>query len=274
MSGETTDNANAVIALPGPAEGSVATEPVPAPAASSEPVAVPVESAQTAVERDDDVVAEPTISQETEIPGVFAATALIGLDALTDDDTFRIRSERDTDEQLSRLATDLARLGQLFPVDVRPVGAGRFQLITGFRRVAALRFLKRDKVSARLHVDLSDADALLMALASAIHGRAVTTETLSAWQQRLTHEGRLTPPVRDMLEKALAADDELSPEETEEEVDADELAADVTARLGQANQDLSLLADVFAELSPESRQELLTQLRYSVDLVRFLESKS
>ena len=76
-----------------------------------------------------------------------------------------------------------------------------------------------------------------------------------------------------MLEKALSSGDELAPEQVEEEVDADELAADVTVRLGQCNQDLSLLADVFAELDPARREELLNQLRYAVDLVAFLENK-
>ena len=76
-----------------------------------------------------------------------------------------------------------------------------------------------------------------------------------------------------MLEKALAVGDDLSPESVEEEVDADELAADVTVRLGQANQDLSLLADVFNELDEGRREELLKQLRYSAELVAFLESK-
>ena len=76
-----------------------------------------------------------------------------------------------------------------------------------------------------------------------------------------------------MLAKALATDDELAPENVEEEVDADELAADVTVRLAQCNQDLSLLADVFDQLDDEKREALLTQLKYSIDLVAFLESK-
>jgi hypothetical protein len=76
-----------------------------------------------------------------------------------------------------------------------------------------------------------------------------------------------------MFEKALATDSELGPEELEEEVDADELAGDVSVRLGQCNQDLSLLADVFAELEDEKKDELLRQLRYSADLVTFLEGK-
>jgi ParB-like chromosome segregation protein Spo0J len=174
--------------------------------------------------------------------------------------------------ELSGLATDLARLGQLFPVDVRFKPPDRFQLICGFRRVAALRFLKRDRVLARLHTELSDEDALLMALAAALHAEPVGREALEAKRAQLEAEGRLTPMVRDMLEKALATGDTLAPETVEEEVDADELAVDATQRLGELNQDLALLADVFRELDSSRRRELLTQLRYAADLVAYLES--
>lgn len=202
----------------------------------------------------------------------FIAPALIPLERVDDDDAFHLRAQGDDD--FSALATDLARLGQLFPIDVRLKPPDRFQVITGFRRVAALRFLQREKVLARLHTDLSDADALLMSLAAAIHGREVGRDALEAARERLTAEGRLTPAARDMLAKALASDDELAPESVEEEVDADELAADVTLRLGQCNQDLSLLADVFEELDDARRDELLTQLRYSSELVAYLEGKA
>ena len=126
---------------------------------------------------------------------------------------------------------------------------------------------------ARLHTDLSDGDATLMSLASAIHSRSIGTEAFVAVREALEADGRLSPAARDMLDKALATEDGLAPESVEEEVDADELAADVTVRLGQANQDLSLLADVFGDLDTERRDELLKQLRYSIDLVAFLESK-
>jgi hypothetical protein len=76
-----------------------------------------------------------------------------------------------------------------------------------------------------------------------------------------------------MLEKALATESSLGPEVIEEEVDADELAADVTTRLGDINQDLVLLAEVFGELDGERKSELLKQLRYSSELVTFLEEK-
>lgn len=206
------------------------------------------------------------------------APAMVSLERVDADDSFRLRPDGD----VSALATDIARLGQLFPVDLRLKPPDRFQIITGFRRVAALKFLQRDKVLARLHTDLDDEDALLMSLAEGIHAHGVPREELVEALARFEAQGRLSPTVKDMLEKALATEDGLAPEEApgeeseeeEEEIDADELAGDVTVRLAQANQDLSLLADVFADLEPERRRALLEQLKYSADLVAFLEGKS
>ena len=217
----------------------------------------------------------PPLPQVEETPVIhkhFVAPALIPLDRIDEDHDYLVRSQAQL-EVVAALATDIARLGQLFPIDVRLRPPDRFQVITGFRRVAALRFLQREKVLARLHTDLSDSDAMLMSLASAIHSRSVGAEALAALRAALEESGRMTPSARDMLEKALSSGDDLSPESVEEEVDADELAADVTVRLGQANQDLSLLADVFLELDERRRDELLKQLRYSSELVAFLESK-
>lgn len=252
----------------------------PAPAGgepeAAAPAVTPVAAAEPAAP---EVVPLPAPSappvQVEETPVVhkhFVAPALIPLERVDEDLTFCVRDGAEL-EDVARLATDIARLGQLFPIDVRLQPPDRFQVVTGFRRVAALRFLQREKVLARLHTDLSDADATLMALASAIHSKSVSAETLAATRQALEEAGRLSPAARDMLDKALSTDDGLAPESVEEEVDADELAADVTVRLGQCNQDLSLLADVFADLDEARKEELLRQLRYSVDLVSFLESK-
>ncbi|MDC0708780.1 ParB/RepB/Spo0J family partition protein [Stigmatella sp. ncwal1] len=189
------------------------------------------------------------------------------LEQVEEDITFRVRPAG----EISALATDIARLGQLFPVDVRAVGQDRYQIICGFRRVAALRFLKRDRVQARVHEGLSDEDALLIALAAAIHATPVDREELEAKREALESAGRLSAAARDMLEKALESEDSLAPESMEEEVDADELAADAAQRLGTLNQDLSLLADVFLSLDEARRAELLMQLRYSAELVEYLE---
>lgn len=246
----------------------------------SRDAAVGVEAAQASPESDEQSAVEdepppPPAPIEFEAPVVhkhFTAPALIPLERLDEDDRFLLRDPLEL-EDVSALATDLARLGQLFPIDVRLRPPDRFQVITGFRRVAALRFLQRERVLARLHADLSDADAQLMALASAIHSRSVTGEALAAVKERLAAAGELNPVARDMLEKALAAESALAPEQVEEEVDADELAGDVTVRLGECNQDLSLLADVFDELDDARKDELLRQLKYSAELVAFLESR-
>ncbi|WP_338865400.1 ParB/RepB/Spo0J family partition protein [Myxococcus stipitatus] len=233
----------------------------------SEALSAP-ESHSDAAESDDDE--EPGLEMlaapEQRLAGR-VVTVLLPLDRLEDDTGHRLRPEGD----VSGLATDIARLGQLFPVDVRPRGGERYQLVCGFRRVAALRFLKRDAVQARVHTDLSDEDALLMSLAEAIHATPVEPEVLEAKREQLESEGRLSAAVADMLAKALATEDGLAPEGVEEEIDADELAADVSQRLGAINQDLSLLADVFNSLDESRRAELLMQLRYSSELVAYLE---
>ncbi|PTL76198.1 GTPase [Vitiosangium sp. GDMCC 1.1324] len=251
--GESTPESSAASSQEGTVEASASgsTEPATGAPSQGEQPAAPAEAAEPVAPRRRGNV----------------APAHIPLERIDEDSTFQIRPVGD----LSALATDLARLGQLYPVDVRFKPPDRFQVISGFRRVAALRFLKRDRVLARLHTDLSDEDALLMALASAIHASPVSREDLEAKREQLEAEGKLTPIARDMFEKALATDDSLAPETVEEEVDADELAAEATQRLVDINQDLALLADVFADLDETRKQELLTQLRYSSDLVAWLE---
>ncbi len=192
---------------------------------------------------------------------------LIPLDRVDEAPLFQVRPLGD----MSLLATDLARLGQLFPIDVRAKGPDRYQVICGYRRVAALKFLQRDQVLARVHPNLSDDDAVLMALASAIHGAPASREELARFKSALEREGRLSSPAAHMLDKALAPDSGLAPESVEEEVEADELAADAAVRLAEINQDLALLAEVFASLDPDRKEELLRQLRYSAELVAYLE---
>lgn len=221
----------------------------------------------TADDEDDDA----ELDREVDRRRHFMAPAMVPLARVEDDRTFCLRGDDLGD--VSALATDIARLGQLFPIDVRLRPPDRFQVVTGFRRVAALRFLKRERVLVRLHTELADEDAMLLALADAIHARGTDAAALEAVRGRLVARGALTPALRDMLDKALAPDGGLGPETPFEEVDADELASDVSLRLAQCNQDLALLADVFGEIDPIRRRELLQQLRYSKELVEWLEGR-
>src|SRR4029453_13207184 len=96
---------------------------------------------------------------------------LVSLEQLDEDAIFQLRPAGD----VGRLAMDLARLGQAFPGAARRRGGtDRFQLVSGFRRVAALRFLRRTSVLARVHARLPDEDALLVALAGVLQDRKST----------------------------------------------------------------------------------------------------
>jgi len=254
--------------LPNPSENAPADAAVPAGEAlpvTPAPNALPsLPPPAEGVLDDDDAQGEPLPAAQP--PPV----AWVPLEALDEDAAFALRPVGEVD----RLATDIARVGQLVPVDLRPSSGGRYQVVAGFRRVHALRLLQRDKVLARVHPVLPDEDALLLALAPAIHQHAVSLEQLAAARDRLAAEGRLTGLLRDMLEKALTPDDALESEYVpgaEEEVDADELALTTAARLAELNQDLALLADVYAGLEDGRKLELLRQLRYSAELVAYLE---
>src|SRR5215813_245122 len=148
---------------------------------------------------------EPKLRPASEVVSI---DLVVSLDLIDEDSTLQLRPTGD----LSALATDLARLGQLFPIDLRPTAEHRFQVVCGFRRVAALRFLQRKEALARIHADLSDQDALLMALAAAIHSEGFSREQLLQARDRLDQTGRLTAPGRDMIDKALSADGSLAPE--------------------------------------------------------------
>ena len=137
-------------------------------------------------------------------PGPFTRGARSGpspLDQVDEDDSCQLRPVGD----VGRLATDLARLGQLFPVDVRPLpGTDRFQLVSGFRRVARSVSSSRDlgaRAGARDAVGRGRAAG--GARRRSIHAAASTSEELDEVEARLEQEGRLSPAARDMLEKAL-----------------------------------------------------------------------
>ena len=200
-------------------------------------------------------------------PGALASLKLEKVDA---DEAYQLRPEGEVDT----LATSMARLGQLFPVDLKLKPPDRFQVVCGFRRVSALRLLKRERVLARVHTDLTDEDALRLALADLLEHQGAGREELEALKARLEGEHRLTPPVKDALERAISpVEENLGPEEVqgaEEEVDLDELAQDITRRLAGINQDLALVTELWSAMEPSLRRALLDQLAYPEQLAAYL----
>lgn len=117
---------------------------------------------------------------------------------LHDDETFRLREVGD----VSSLAQSIAQVGQLFPVEVRLVG-GSYQPITGFRRIAALRMLLRDKVLARVHPSLGDQQAAMLAAADAIDNRALEIEELSAMLAKYREAGWANAATEELIQRAI-----------------------------------------------------------------------
>lgn len=128
----------------------------------------------------------------------FVALAEIGADA-----TFRLRDEGD----VGPLAASIGRLGQLVPIELRPLpGAGdgpRWQVVAGFRRLAAVRLLARERVLARVHASLADDDAWSLALAHALVAEPLLASELAELGDRLAAE-RVAPWAEEAVGDAVA----------------------------------------------------------------------
>jgi ParB-like chromosome segregation protein Spo0J len=202
------------------------------------------------------------------------AVEFVALADVSDDPTFRLRDEGD----VAALAASVGRLGQLVPVEVRPIpdapeGAPRYQVVAGFRRLAALRMLLRDRVLARVHADLGDEDAWAIALAQALLVEPLGEGDLRVLRERLAAEG-LAPWAEDLVDEALvrvpvdptvrerfleflggpatpaaALDEAAEPEEA-----ADERPADGAARAGGEEVDVEVVTP------EELAQDLATRL--------------
>jgi ParB-like chromosome segregation protein Spo0J len=231
---------------------------------------------------------EPRTTAPRQLTG---AVEYVPLDSIADDVTFRLREEGD----VSALAASLGRIGQLVPVELRPLpGAGsdgpRFQLVAGFRRVEALRCLLREQVLARVHPRLDDEDAWGIALCEALlreplDGASLEAlrerlgaERVAAWAGELIDEALVRAPVAPEEREAFHAwlHGEAPPEQEEEaggtvEVTPEELAADLSTRMYEVNADLALASEAWEHLPEEGRRAIVEQARYVAALLPHLK---
>jgi hypothetical protein len=189
---------------------------------------------------------------------------VLPLSQIDDDRSFRLRPEGD----VGGLAQSLARVGQLLPIEVRLRGPGRWQLVAGFRRVAALQLLKRDSVLARLHDSLSDGEALAIALAETVSPRPLGRDELLALRERLEAEGHYDPAAQEVIERALG-EAPLPPEP--EEQDLDVFSRETAGQLASLSADVATLYESWGDVEPEVREQICLQIRYFHDLLPFLE---
>jgi hypothetical protein len=143
---------------------------------------------------------EPRTSAPAHATG---AVEFVDLSAIEEDATFRLREEGD----VSALASSMGRLGQLVPLELRLLSAApdaplRYQLLAGFRRVAALKLLRRERALARVHPGFSDEDAWALALAQGLLTEPLDRAAVAALGLRLAHDGT-APWAAELIDEAL-----------------------------------------------------------------------
>jgi ParB family chromosome partitioning protein len=188
---------------------------------------------------------------------------LVPLDDLSDDATFCLREAGD----VARLAVSIGRLGQLCPVEVRPLpGAGgdgegpRWQVVSGFRRVEALRMLQRERVLARVHPELSDEDAWGLALAEPLFAAPWTAAELEALRGRVR---TALPWAEPDLQGTRGAGAEL-PEAPA--IPIEEMARRLAIHVWEVNQEMADAIEAWRELPVAGRRQIVEQLRYLAEI--------
>jgi len=252
---------------------------------------------------------EPRTTAPAHATGAVDFVPLADVDA---DGTFRLRDEGD----VSDLAASIGRLGQLVPIELRPLPGlapedpPRWQAVAGFRRLAALRLLARERVLARVHGALDDDDAWGIALAQALLARPLEVAELEALRARVAGvrgAAWALELVEDAIERLraavpTAAATPLSPSRSpsggagEEdsaragkgegaagvepmaaghpdaplEVTPEELALDLATRLNELNQDLALAFESWGDLPAEGKRTIVEQAEYVAALLPHL----
>lgn len=211
----------------------------------------------------------------------------VPLDEIAADPTYRLREPGD----VSELAAAIGRLGQLTPIDLRPLPAGaaveegkRWQVVAGFRRMAALRLLQRERVLARLHPSLSDDDAWALALAGPLFAEPWSPADLDAVaplvRARLPWAAPALEAIRARAGKARApaspsaAGPSAPAPRSRPAADPAGFARGLAVRAYELNGDVAAAYEAWGALPPEGRRLLLEQLRYLHQVFPLLEKEN
>jgi hypothetical protein len=197
----------------------------------------------------------------------------VPLDEIAPDATFRLREPGD----VSELAVAIGRLGQLTPVDLRPLprqaGDGkRWQVVAGFRRMEALRLLQRDRVLARVHPSLPDEDAWALALAGSLFTEPWSPGDLEAVAGQVRAHIPWAGPALAALRRRPG---EKGPAPRPRPVtDPAAAAHGLAVRAYELNGEVAKAYESWGALPPEGRRLVLEQLRYLVRLFPLLEKEN
>jgi ParB-like chromosome segregation protein Spo0J len=211
----------------------------------------------------------------------------VPIEEIAPDMTFRLRDPGD----VSELATAIGRLGQLTPVELRPLpGAGegkRFQVVAGFRRMEALRMLQRERVLARVHPSLPDGDAWALALAANLFAEPWSPSDLDAVSERVRAHLPWAAPALEALRrraapKAATAQAAKAPAEKAPAAaprarpagDPSSLARSLAVRAYELNGEVAAAFESWGAVPAEGRRLVLEQLRYLAKILPLLEKEN
>jgi ParB-like chromosome segregation protein Spo0J len=197
----------------------------------------------------------------------------VPLEEIALDATFRLRDPGDVAE----LAVSIGRLGQLAPVDLRPLPQGspdgegkRWQVVSGFRRMEALRLLQRERVLSRVHATLPDEDAWALALSSPLFGEPWSSADLEALAGRVRASLPWAEPVLAAARRRASPRTAAQPA-PEAASDPATYARQLAVRAYDLNRELAAAFERWPALPAEGRTLVLTQLRYLARLLPMLD---
>ncbi len=148
---------------------------------------------------------------------------------------------------VARLAANLERFGQLTPVVVRPLGADRFALVTGYRRMAALAAARFTHVDVRVVPDLDDATAAALYVAENCLVEGVSSKAVERLAERLADVAGFAEVLPQVL-----ADDEAAVED----VYLEDMAAEARDALAEGAGWVAALRPHWADLERDDRVPL------------------
>lgn len=155
---------------------------------------------------------------------------------------------------LARLAANLRRFGQLTPVVVRPEGES-LRLVSGYRRMAALKQAGFTHVDVRVAGQLDDRQAAALYVAENCLPLGVTSKAIAQLAARLGDDA--SPEMARVLAE-MQADDEAAVDE----LYLEDLAEEARNALAEGAAFVAALRPHWADLEPEDRTPLIELLRY------------
>ena len=164
---------------------------------------------------------------------------------------------------INRLARNIKRFGQLTPIVVRPTESG-YALVTGYRRMAALRIADIPHAVCRVVPDLDDETAAALCAVENCLVDGVSSNAVRHLAEQLADN-----EVHSQILNLILEDDE----DVVEDIYLDDMVAETQHHLAEAAAWVSTLRPYWSELGIEERAQLEDFLIYFAKLSKRLKRR-